>query len=61
MNAQLSAEALATCARNYGKLGSGCGRCPIQSVCHAPIAYLSVETLDAWRTNINDALAKASA
>lgn len=58
---QLSAEALALCARNYGKVGSGCGRCPIQSACHAPIAYLSAETLDTWRTNINAAVSKAEA
>lgn len=45
-------KASAVCAANYGKQGSGCGRCPIQAACHSPVKPLTQATLDAWRQRV---------
>lgn len=51
----LTTKAQAVCAQHYGKLGSGCGKCPIQSACHSPVNPLTQQTLAAWRQRVADA------
>lgn len=51
----LSPEALAICAAHWGRLGSGCGQCPIRRECQTPVQPLTAETLAAWRGRLNAA------
>ncbi len=54
-------KADAVCAKHYGKLGSGCGKCPIQQACHSNCTPLTWETLNAWRQRCADAAEKVAA
>lgn len=51
----LSPGALAICASHFGRLGSGCGRCPIHAECSAPVQPLTAEALSAYRLRLNNA------
>lgn len=51
----LSPAALATCRAHFGRLGSGCGRCPIHTECRAPVQPMTEETLAAYRQRLNEA------
>lgn len=51
----LSPEALAICAAHWGRLGSGCGQCPIRRECQTPVQPLTVETLAARVARVNAA------
>ncbi len=51
----LSPQVLAICAQHFGRLGSGCGRCPIHAECSTPVQPLTRETLAAHRQRVNDA------
>lgn len=56
--AQLDPKAAAVCAKNYGSVGSGCGRCPIYAACTSGCTPLTRETLAAWQQRVADAAAK---
>ena len=55
MSEELSQAALAACREHFGRLGSGCGRCPIHTECCTPVQPLTRETLSAYRQRLNAA------
>lgn len=57
----LSDTAIAVCKANYGKIGSGCGRCPIQAqCCSGPTGRLTDDAMNAWRNRVNEAAETAT-
>ncbi len=55
MPESLSPAAVALCRENFGRLGAGCGRCPMHTECSTPVQPLTQETLGAYRQRVNDA------
>jgi len=50
---QLSAEAIQLCEKNYGKVGSGCGKCPINSECTRGTNGWSIDALNDHTEKVN--------
>lgn len=48
------------CEAHYGNVGSGCGKCPIQSECHALHQWSEVG-LAKWRDDLAEAAKKVVA
>jgi hypothetical protein len=54
----LSDAVIAVCEKHYGKMGSGCGRCPILTECTGGMQW-SDEGLREWRERCNEAALRA--
>ena len=55
MPESLSPAAVALCRENFGRLGAGCGRCPMHTECSTPVQPLTADTLSTWRGRVNSA------
>ncbi len=54
----LSQAAITVCEQNYGQIGSGCNRCPINKECIDGRVRINEESLKDWRWRIDLAAAK---